>query len=103
MRRGRGTTHRESTALNHPTREAQHFKQMLGRSLNRFRIERKTEVLLRRGFPERRPGSTTRMIFREVQKIRIRGKSIDTLRLERFRYGDIHNARSTGSEPARER
>jgi hypothetical protein len=24
---------------------------------------------------------------------------MDTLRLERFRYGDIHNSRSTGNEP----
>ena len=77
---------------------------MLGRSLNRFRIERKTEVLLRRGFPVKAARFyNSNDISRSAEDKNSWNNPIDTLRLERFRYGDIHNARSTGSEPARER
>jgi hypothetical protein len=73
-------------------------------SLNRLPINRKTEVLLRRSLSRKAPRFYTLSdISRGAADKKIRHQSIDTLRLERFRYGDIHNSRSTGNEAARER
>ena len=55
------------------------------------------------------PCYTTKAMNQKRRDLQMRACEIrrtfpfDTLRLERFRYGDIHNARSTGSESARER